>query len=114
MKDLFKGKLTCSRFDPFSGEFCVGDDDYNFADIHDVMAHDDGKAKQRAEYICKAVNEHEQLKEQNSKMLQVLTSISNMCVGDLAMGYKLDSNHIGELIFDCTGKTNPQLNKQAT
>ena len=48
---------------------------------------------------------------QNKALKAALAEISNMCIGDLAMGYKLDSQHIGELIWNATGMTNPELNK---
>ena len=61
--DLFAGELNVRREDRFSDVYQIGDTEYMFADIHDVMAHDDGKAKQRAEYIANAVNQHEKLQE---------------------------------------------------
>ena len=48
--------------------------------------------------------------EDNLKLLSALCEISNMCIGDITMGYKLDANHIGELIYEATGKTNSELN----
>ena len=44
------------------------------------------------------------------KLLEVLSEISNMCIGDMAMGYKLDPSTIGEMIYKATGMTNPELN----
>ena len=45
-----------------------------------------------------------------TELLAALTDISNMCIGTLTMGYKLDPEHIGELIHSATGLTNPELN----
>lgn len=46
------------------------------------------------------------------KLLEgVLSEISDMCIGDIAMGYQLDANYIGQLIFEATGKTNPELRR---
>ena len=44
------------------------------------------------------------------KLEAALTDISNMCIGEIAMNYKLDAESIGELIYEATGKTNPELN----
>lgn len=44
-------------------------------------------------------------------LLSALTDISNMCVGEIAMSYALDAQHIGELIYSATGMTNPELNE---
>lgn len=49
--------------------------------------------------------------ERIDRQLSCLTDISNMCVGDIAMGYKLDPHAIGQAIHECTGKTNPELNE---
>lgn len=48
--------------------------------------------------------------EQIKKLEAALTDISNMCIGELAMGYRLDAEAIGQLIYEATGKTNPELN----
>jgi len=50
------------------------------------------------------------LEEQNKVLLQALSDISNMCIGDIAMGYKLDSQEIGKLIYIATSLTNEELN----
>lgn len=44
-------------------------------------------------------------------LLSVLADISNMCIGEIAMNYKLDPQLIGEMIHKATGMTNPELNK---
>jgi len=45
------------------------------------------------------------------KLIKALAEIQNMCIGKITMGYSLDEMHIGELIADATGMTNPQLNE---
>ena len=40
-------------------------------DIHDVMAHDDGKARERAEFIVNAVNNY----EMQERLIRKLVSI---------------------------------------
>jgi len=45
------------------------------------------------------------------KYLAVLCEIQNMCIGEITMSYKLDAEHIGAMIADVTGMTNPELNK---
>ena len=52
----------------------------------------------------------DQLTDENASLREALTDISNMCVGEIAMGYKLDSQSIGQLIFEATGLTNPEMN----
>ena len=47
----------------------------------------------------------------DAKLMQVLCDISNMCVGDVAMGYKLDAQTVGEMICNATGMNNEQLNE---
>lgn len=48
--------------------------------------------------------------KRNEAIVRTLTDISNMCIGEIAMGYSLDSQSIGEMIHKATGMTNPQLN----
>ena len=50
------------------------------------------------------------MKEEVNKLMEVLTDISSMCIGEIAMGYKLDAQAIGEMIYIATGKTNAELN----
>lgn len=47
------------------------------------------------------------------ELLLLLTDISNMCVGKISMGYPLDVEYIGDLIYQATGMTNPELNEWA-
>ncbi|MDF1830640.1 hypothetical protein [Cycloclasticus pugetii] len=47
----------------------------------------------------------------NDALLFALSDISSMCVGEIAMGYKLDANFIGELIYKATGMTQPELHE---
>lgn len=53
--------------------------------------------------------ENEALKNANDKMIDVLSSISSACIGELAMGYRLDANSIGEMIFQSVGMTQPEM-----
>ena len=46
------------------------------------------------------------------RLLSVLSEISSMCVGELAIGYKLDAQTIGQMIYEATGLTQPELFKQ--
>ena len=38
----------------------------------------------------------------NAELVRALADISNMCIGEISMGYKLDAQYIGELIFKVT------------
>ena len=51
-----------------------------------------------------------ELEAEIQKLMEVLTDISNMCIGDLAMGYSLDAGSIGNMIYTVTLRTNPELN----
>lgn len=46
-----------------------------------------------------------------TELLAALTDISNMCVGEQAMGFKLDSQAVGEVIYSATGLNNLELNE---
>lgn len=88
----------------------------------EIELHEHAREDIRIDLLCEdviALTEHLRLKEEECKQFQqdkseflsTLTEISNMCIGEIAMGYKLDAQYIGELIFKVTGLTNPQLNE---
>lgn len=60
-------------------------------------------AFQEALSLCKP------MKQGEGELLRVLSEISSMCVGEITMGYKLDAQHIGEMIAKSTGMTQPDL-----
>ena len=43
------------------------------------------------------------------KLLSCLYDIQQMCIGEIAMGYKLEAETIGQLISAATGLTAPEL-----
>lgn len=47
----------------------------------------------------------------NEKLLECLAEISSMCVGEVAMNYKLDAAYIGNMIYEATGLTQTELVK---
>ena len=47
---------------------------------------------------------------QSKELLEALSEISNMCIGEIAMNYKVDAQAVGELIYKATGLTNAELN----
>lgn len=49
------------------------------------------------------------LKEEYEKLLCLLNEIQQQCVGEIAMGYKMDAAHIGQRIYEVTGLTAPKL-----
>ena len=57
-------------------------------------------------------NERDIAREKILKLEEALCSISNMCIGKLTMSYSLDAEAIGQLIFEATSKSNPELNSQ--
>lgn len=54
-------------------------------------------------------NELEALKIANDAMIETLSSISTMCIGKIAMGYELDAENIGQMIFASVGMTQPEM-----
>ena len=59
---------------------------------------------------CQLRNEINTLEVENLKLIEVLSDISNACIGEIAMNYSLDAQSIGEDIYRATGKTNSELN----
>ena len=47
--------------------------------------------------------------EAQARALDVLASISSMCVANLAMDVSLDAHEIGQMIYEATGMTEPEL-----
>lgn len=91
-------------------------DNLNYSVIEAAVKQIADKNEKTAEQsvILRQQKEIEQLQATNQQLVEALTRISNMCVGDQAMGYPLDSQSIGQLIFEATGMTNPELNKAVT
>lgn len=54
------------------------------------------------EEAAKRINMH-------NKLMRALCEIQQMCIGDIAMGYKLEAETIGQLISAATGLTAPEL-----
>ena len=46
------------------------------------------------------------------KLLEALSDISQMCIGEICMNYRLDAQCIGETIYEATGMTSPELIKK--
>ncbi|CAM0035518.1 hypothetical protein VPHD164_0029 [Vibrio phage D164] len=61
------------------------------------------------ESIVEAVNNHDSMTEKITKLLGALCDIQGMCIGNIAMGYKLDADSIGMMIYETTGLTHPEL-----
>lgn len=55
--------------------------------------------------------ENAQLEKERFTLLSCLLGISNECIGEIAMNYKLDAQMIGESIYTVTGLSNPELAK---
>ena len=45
----------------------------------------------------------------HNKLMRALCDIQQMCIGDIAMGYKLEAETICQLISAATGLTAPEL-----
>jgi hypothetical protein len=60
--------------------------------------------------VILAILEHDAITARVDELEAALCEISNMCIGELTMSYRLDANCIGELIWEATGMANPELN----
>ncbi|CAM0051887.1 hypothetical protein VPHF89G1_0005 [Vibrio phage F89 g1] len=69
----------------------------------------DGDTPKEAEIAAEKINNHDRMVEENKKLLTALCDIQGMCIGDIAMGYKLDPESIGMMIYEVTGMTHPEL-----
>ena len=49
------------------------------------------------------------VKAANDGMVEVLTNVSSACIGEIAMGYRLDAQAIGQMIFESVGMTHPEM-----
>jgi hypothetical protein len=67
-------------------------------------------ATEQSEMTIQQLKMAENTTEKVDVMITALCDISNMCIGDIAMSYRLDAQDIGELIYKATGMTNPELN----
>lgn len=68
--ELFGGEFTATEPDENNDEWQLTDANYHFCTVYDALAHDDGKAGERALYIAEAVNNYGRLKEDNAKLSQ--------------------------------------------
>ncbi|AUR87932.1 hypothetical protein NVP1106O_09 [Vibrio phage 1.106.O._10N.286.51.F7] len=93
--------------DVFDGEV-IQDGDTILANGYGELADFSGYKKE-ARYVAHAVNSHDKLTDINKKLLVALCDIQGMCIGDIAMGYKLDPESIGMMIYEATGMTHPEL-----
>jgi hypothetical protein len=47
------------------------------------------------------------------KLMSALSDISQMCIGQIAMNIPLDAECIGQVIYEATGLTSPELLEQS-
>ena len=64
-----------------------------------------------AERIEAMNNKIADLEAEKFKLLDCMLGISDACIGEISMNYKLEAEHIGHWIYKATGKTNPELTK---
>ena len=50
-----------------------------------------------------------ELEKERIKLLSCLLDISDGCIGEITMNYRVDAEYIGRKIYAATGMTNPQL-----
>ena len=50
-----------------------------------------------------------ELEKERIKLLSCLLDISDECIGEITMNYRVDSEYVGGRIQATTGMTNPQL-----
>lgn len=102
VKELFfKKNIGCLTEDDISSG------NYSEQDVIDLL---NGYESLLAAFSRYAGN-HDRLTEENQKLREALRDIQNMCIGEIAMGYKLSAESIGQMITEATGMTNPELNK---
>ena len=53
--------------------------------------------------------ELEALRLERNKLLELVSDISQQCIGEIAMGYKLSPESIGNDIYEVTRLTSPEL-----
>lgn len=69
----------------------------------------DGSIEQST--ACKTI---QALKSDNEAKDKCLGEIMNLCIGDVAMGYRMDGVEIGQMIYDATGKNAEQFRNPTT
>lgn len=102
---------------------CIYDEDgvpFQVVDPYNDLVIDGESTCDETNYdvVVYAINNHDRLTEENAKLrqekeilLHELCSIQSACIGQIAMGYSLDAEVIGQGISIATGMTNPELNK---
>jgi len=60
--------------------------------------------------IAELEQQLEEVNANNARLREAFTDISNMCIGEISMNYKLDAQCVGQIIYEATGLTNPELN----
>ena len=50
-----------------------------------------------------------ELEKERIKLLSCLLDISDGCIGEITMNYRVDAEYIGRKIYAATGMANPQL-----
>ena len=91
------------------GITCIMSSDHRHEIVFDESDSDVGE---QIECVANAINNHDKLAEAESKLLSVLCDIQGMCIGEIAMGYKLDAESIGMMIYEATGLTHPELSEK--
>ena len=62
-----------------------------------------------AKAAAHAINQHDALVAMNAELIKMASDISQMCVGEIAMGYRIDAQSIGEYIYSVTGLNSEEL-----
>jgi len=117
MADVFCLPLTddAGFVQEVDGRF-IADLDSNEMDeavVHAVNSHDKltSRVAELDGYSSLMKRDNLSLHKKVAVLEAALCEISNMCVGEIAMNYRLDAQCIGEIIYKATGLTNPELNK---
>lgn len=92
--DLFSGELTA--FNVSHGDASICDSLYNFCDVHNVLAHGDEKALDRAKYIVNAVNSY-------AEMYEMLETTMNILNGDDSLN-EVSADDIAKLLRKARGE----------
>ena len=74
-----------------------------YEDIGEFRSVDQAKA------AAHAINQHDALVAMNAELIKMASDISQMCVGEITMGYKIDAQSIGEYISSVKGLNSEEL-----
>ena len=89
----------------------LADNDFYLADFHRENTLEEAHSMAKA--AAYAIDHHDALVAMNKELIKMSSSISQMCVGELTMGCRLDPQTIGEYIYSVTSMNSEELTAKA-